>query len=549
MKKDVFISYKSEELEEASWVKSVLEANGISCWMAPDCIQGGSSYAEAIPQGIRDAKAFVLILSAKSQASKWVSREVDLALNEGKVILPFMLENFKLKDDFNFYLTNVQRYAAYENKSAAIEKMLREIKGILGTEANAELDIPEAPASKEEKAVSKKSNLPLIIGIAAAVIAIVLVLVFTLGGKKDDNKGDNAPSASPTVSLPPVKLPVEMSDELFDFTVDLGGTIVKIPCDYSTLEEAGWTISTTGVTNKSKLSGCSSGAFSMIKDGKKITVTVYNESGHAMPVSACKVGELEWDGDFKEVKLAKGINVASTVDDILAAYGTPSNRNDQSDYVSLKYYSSKDATYGVSFMIYTDPEEAKYSYVSVRNDISTGVKTETSNDRPEYLSKYTAPTALEADPFSEIISVDGDLYRLPAPLSEFLNNGWTIKQHSGAVPAGKGSSVILKKDDSTLTVNVMNYSELQVNAENCAVYGVDADDSDKVQVQVSSLSFESTKAQVSGASDKFEYYEGASTESFSYYESKNRVYSLRIYVNKSTGKVSQIIIRNENWSY
>ncbi|MBR6765797.1 MAG: hypothetical protein IKM06_04855, partial [Clostridia bacterium] len=119
----------------------------------------------------------------------------------------------------------------------------------------------------------------------------------------------------------------------------------------------------------------------------------------------------------------------------------------------------------------------------------------------------------------------------------------------GAVPAGKGSSVILKKDDSTLTVNVMNYSELQVNAENCAVYGVDADDSDKVQLQVSSLSFESTKAQVSGASDKFEYYEGASTESFSYYESKNRVYSLRIYVNKSTGKVSQIIIRNENWSY
>ncbi|MBR6765510.1 MAG: hypothetical protein IKM06_03400, partial [Clostridia bacterium] len=118
------------------------------------------------------------------------------------------------------------------------------------------------------------------------------------------------------------------------------------------------------------------------------------------------------------------------MDDIIAAYGTPSNRNDQSDYVSLKYYSSKDATYGVSFMIYTDPEEAKYSYVSVRNDISTGVKTETSNDRPEYLSKYTAPTALETDPFSEIISVDGDLYRLPAPLSEFLNNGWTIKQHS-----------------------------------------------------------------------------------------------------------------------
>ena len=120
--KDVFISYKAEEIEEASWVKSVLESNGISCWMAPSCIPGGSSYAVEIPQAIRQAKVFVLILSSKAQSSQWVSREVDLAINEGKIVLPFMLENCALKDDFNFYLTNVQRYAAYENKLAAAVK-------------------------------------------------------------------------------------------------------------------------------------------------------------------------------------------------------------------------------------------------------------------------------------------------------------------------------------------------------------------------------------------------------------------------------------------
>lgn len=140
MSKDVFISYKSEEFEEASWVKSVLESNGISCWMAPSSIPGGSNYAIEIPQAIKQAKVFVLILSSKAQSSQWISREVDRAINEGKIVLPFMLENCALKDDFNFYLTNVQRYAAYENKTKAIEKMLREIKAVLGIK-----DVEEKP--------------------------------------------------------------------------------------------------------------------------------------------------------------------------------------------------------------------------------------------------------------------------------------------------------------------------------------------------------------------------------------------------------------------
>lgn len=34
MGQDVFISYKSEEFQEADWVRQQLERGGISCWMA-----------------------------------------------------------------------------------------------------------------------------------------------------------------------------------------------------------------------------------------------------------------------------------------------------------------------------------------------------------------------------------------------------------------------------------------------------------------------------------------------------------------------------------
>ena len=182
--KDVFISYKAEEIEEASWVKSVLESNGISCWMAPACIPGGSSYAVEIPQAIREAKVFVLILSSKAQSSRWVSREVDLAINEGKIVLPFMLENCALKDDFNFYLTNVQRYAAYENKLAAAEKMINEIKAIIGDNTS-ENEIEETPIEEpitikdvptSSSAVKPKYEMKSILSLVFGVVAMVAML-------------------------------------------------------------------------------------------------------------------------------------------------------------------------------------------------------------------------------------------------------------------------------------------------------------------------------------------------------------------------------------
>lgn len=214
--KDVFLSYKAEEFDDANWVKATLENNGISCWMAPMSIPGGSSYAAEIPQAIRQCKAFVLILSEKSQESKWVPRELDQAINENKTVMPFMLENCALKDDFNFYLTNVQRYTAYENKSKAIEKMIREIRAIIEAECDLGKKEPEEPDTKpdsveieptianspkvkrEPKASSAKGKntkirkLPIIMGAAGlAVVGLICLIAvyinsmhFSIAGEK-----------------------------------------------------------------------------------------------------------------------------------------------------------------------------------------------------------------------------------------------------------------------------------------------------------------------------------------------------------------------------
>ena len=216
--KEIFISYSTIDSAQAETVRNILEKNGISCWMAPACIPGGSSYAVEIPQAIRQAKVFVLILSSRAQSSRWVSREVDLAINEGKIVLPFMLENCALKDDFNFYLTNVQRYAAYENKVAAIEKMLSEIKAVIGSSAPANNDselvnarvpvkdefvnvAPVTPAPEAnpvpERRRDAKSVLSLVFGIIGTVFfgmlfvpnfIAILMSVLSLGTMKKKNR-------------------------------------------------------------------------------------------------------------------------------------------------------------------------------------------------------------------------------------------------------------------------------------------------------------------------------------------------------------------------
>ena len=73
----------------------------------------------------------MLILSDAAQKSKWIPRELDQAINDDKVIFPYVIENFHLNDEFSFYLANVQRYEAWKNESVAKEKLLREIRLLL----------------------------------------------------------------------------------------------------------------------------------------------------------------------------------------------------------------------------------------------------------------------------------------------------------------------------------------------------------------------------------------------------------------------------------
>ena len=153
--KEVFISYSTIDSASAETVRNVLEKNGLSCWMAPRDIPGGSNYTKEIPIAIRNCKVFVLILSENAQSSHWVLKELDSAVNSGKVILPFMLEDCILNDEFNFLLTGAQRYSAYQKKAEAMETLIGRIKGVLNAPTSQSAETEAMPLENIAKPVKK----------------------------------------------------------------------------------------------------------------------------------------------------------------------------------------------------------------------------------------------------------------------------------------------------------------------------------------------------------------------------------------------------------
>ena len=210
---DVFISYSSLDYSEARIIKEVLETNGIHCWMAPESIPIGSNYAKEIPSAIDHCRIFLLILSENAQLSKWVPLELDRAYNAGKVILPFVIKDCTLSDDFNFMLARTQRIDAFHKKTEALEALVNKINSVLHSDTANTVALT-APAAPRTPAVPKTINYTrILIGLSsvAAALVILIVTLIACGALSSKSKKSPEPSASvvPTEAAQATEAPTQ----------------------------------------------------------------------------------------------------------------------------------------------------------------------------------------------------------------------------------------------------------------------------------------------------------------------------------------------------
>ena len=128
MSHDVFISYSNVDTTAGETVCSILEQNGIRCWIAPRDITPGLDFAEAIIDGIKSSKMFILVYSSNSNNSKQVIREVDRAVHLGLPVINLRLEDVPLSKQLEYYLSSVHWLDA---KTPPLEEHINKLSGVV----------------------------------------------------------------------------------------------------------------------------------------------------------------------------------------------------------------------------------------------------------------------------------------------------------------------------------------------------------------------------------------------------------------------------------
>jgi hypothetical protein len=105
MAHDVFVSYSNKDKPIADAVVAGLEKSGIRCWVAPRDITPGSSWGDAIISAIEGSRFMVIILSGNSNRSKQVIREVERAVANNVIIIPFRIENIDPTGAMAYFLS------------------------------------------------------------------------------------------------------------------------------------------------------------------------------------------------------------------------------------------------------------------------------------------------------------------------------------------------------------------------------------------------------------------------------------------------------------
>ena len=146
---DVFISYSTKDKNITDAMCHFLEEKKIRCWFAPKDILAGQEYADVIEHAINNVKVFILVCSKDSLQSKWVHRETNLAVSDGKIIIPFKIENCSLEGTgMKLYLNDRHWIDAVPYPNEAFGDLADAVTSLLGTKP--EPDLPPTPPKSQK---------------------------------------------------------------------------------------------------------------------------------------------------------------------------------------------------------------------------------------------------------------------------------------------------------------------------------------------------------------------------------------------------------------
>ncbi len=106
---DIFISYSRRDSEQALSLAERLRASGASVWMDTAALAAAETWSAEIVNAIENCSHFILLLSNDSVASSNVTKEVSLASEAKKTIVPIEIHRCELNAAMKYALAGLQK--------------------------------------------------------------------------------------------------------------------------------------------------------------------------------------------------------------------------------------------------------------------------------------------------------------------------------------------------------------------------------------------------------------------------------------------------------
>ena len=163
----VFLSHSVKDKAVADAIVARLEADSVTCWVAPRDVVPGADWGESIINAIESSRIMILIFSQSANASSQIKREVERAVNKGVYIIPFRLDDIPPTRSLEYFISTAQWMDAFPPPlERHLHNLAKTVKAVLGA--------PLFPPSPPPPPPPPGSRLRITAGIAALLILIIL---------------------------------------------------------------------------------------------------------------------------------------------------------------------------------------------------------------------------------------------------------------------------------------------------------------------------------------------------------------------------------------
>ena len=186
MKPEIFVSYSREDQAKVFPIVEKLRERGLNIWIDQEGIHGAKLWSQEIVNAIESSKVFIIFASAKAFLSKNVTKELALASESDKHILPVFLEDAEIPAAMKYQLAGIQHLVHEKGQAAQTsEKILSTLGNLDIQSSEPRLKSITTPPTSTKPA----SKIPIL---ASAFVLLLAFICFFLFYSETDQQASTA---------------------------------------------------------------------------------------------------------------------------------------------------------------------------------------------------------------------------------------------------------------------------------------------------------------------------------------------------------------------